>query len=99
MSSFDAAQPGQGSLHPDELTDSFGKEALNELPDKVWGQAGLHPRSGISLFCRVMDWIMARAMDQHGTTLSGDHFSDADYTDDVAALEYNPTGPQISPSL
>ena len=49
MSSVDASQPGQGSLHPDELTDSSGKEALNELPDKVWGQAGLHPRSGIIL--------------------------------------------------
>ena len=30
-------------------------------------------------------------MDQRGITLSGDHFSDADYADDVAAMEYDPT--------
>ena len=34
---------------------------------------------------------MARAMDQRGITLSGDHFSDAEYADDVAAMEYDPT--------
>ena len=30
-------------------------------------------------------------MDQRGIMLSGDHFSDADYADDVAAMEYDPT--------
>ena len=34
---------------------------------------------------------MTRAMDQRGITLSGDHFSDADYADDVAAMEYDLT--------
>ena len=38
-----------------------------------------------------MDWIMTRAMDQRGITLSGDNFSDADYANDVAAMEYDPT--------
>ena len=33
---------------------------------------------------------MARTMDQRGVTLSGDHFSHADYADDVAAMEYDP---------
>ena len=37
-----------------------------------------------------MDWIMACAMDQRDTTLPGDHFSDADYAYDVAAMKYNP---------
>ena len=44
-----------------------------------------------ALFCRAMDWILAPAMDLRGMMLSGDHFSDADYADDVAAMEYDPT--------
>ena len=32
---------------------------------------------------------MARAMDQRGIMLSGDHFTNADYADDVAAMEYD----------
>ena len=44
-----------------------------------------------ALFCRALDWIMARAMDQRGIMLSGDNFSDAYYADDVAAMEYDPT--------
>ena len=50
-----------------------------------------------ALFCRAMDWIMARAMDQRGIMLSRDHFSDADYADDVAVMEHDLT--DISRSL
>ena len=38
-----------------------------------------------------MDWIMARATDQRSIMLSGDYFSDANYADDVAAMEYDLT--------
>ena len=34
---------------------------------------------------------MTRAMDQRGIMLSGDHISNADYADDVAAMEYDLT--------
>ena len=37
-----------------------------------------------------MDLIMARATDQCCIVLSWDHFSDADYADNVAAMEYDP---------
>jgi len=40
-----------------------------------------------ALFCRAMDWIMDRAMSNCGVTISGDHISDADYADDIAAIE------------
>ena len=40
-----------------------------------------------ALFCRAMDWIMDRAMPNCGVTISGDHISDADYADDIAAVE------------
>ena len=49
----------------------------------------LRPRLAPALFCRAtcMDWIMDRAMLHHGITISGDHISDADYADDIAAVE------------
>ena len=40
-----------------------------------------------ALFCRAMDWIMDRAMPNCGVMISGDHISDADYADDIAAVE------------
>ena len=33
-----------------------------------------------------MDWIMDRAMPHRGVTISGEHISDTDYADDIAAL-------------
>ena len=61
--------------------------------------ASFQTRSGVrqgcilasALFCRAMDWIMARALDHRGIILSGDNFSDADYTVDASAMEYDPT--------
>ena len=44
-----------------------------------------------ALFCRAMDFIMACAIYQRGIMLSGDNFSDADYADDVATMQYDPT--------
>ena len=34
-----------------------------------------------------MDWIMDRAMPHRGVTISGENIPDADYADDIAALE------------
>jgi len=45
--------------------------------------AFLHP-----LFCRAIDWIMERVASAVGFSLGNVHFTDLDYTDDVALLDH-----------
>jgi len=65
----------------------FGRE----LSPKFQTRSGVRQGCVLApaLFCRAMDWILDRALLHSGITLSEDHFSDADYADDVAAVEHD----------
>ena len=43
-----------------------------------------------ALFCRAVDWVMQESLSCSGITVSGEHFTDADYADDIVAMDVDP---------
>ena len=42
-----------------------------------------------ALFCRAIDWILQRALQNCGIELFGSGFTDTDYADDIAVLDHD----------
>jgi hypothetical protein len=42
-----------------------------------------------TLFCRAVDWLMARATHHSGINISGTSITDTDYADDIAAVDHD----------
>jgi len=56
------------------------------LTESDLGQGGV---LALSLFCRAVDWVLKESLHHTELTVSDEQFSNIDYADDIAVVDYN----------